>query len=88
MCKEEVTVLIDGQDVQVDACIAPIVAALNDIGMPTVASCCGHGIRTGRIVLRSGVELEVHAFSRERAVQHWSDLVTVHDIARMALGSV
>lgn len=34
-----------GELVEVDSCIAPIVAALNDGGIPTVGSCCGHGLR-------------------------------------------
>lgn len=40
-----------------DPCIAPIVAALNVASLPTVASCCGHGQRPGRISLRDGREL-------------------------------
>lgn len=42
-----------------DPCIAPLVAALNAGGFPTVASCCGHGHRPGRITMRSGLELLV-----------------------------
>lgn len=40
-----------------DPCIAPIVKALNEAGIPTVASCCGHGERPGNIALRDGREL-------------------------------
>lgn len=43
--------------VDVDACIAPIVAALNAAGVVTVASCCGHGKRPGRISLADGRDL-------------------------------
>lgn len=28
---------------KVDACIAPLVQLLNDYGVETIASCCGHG---------------------------------------------
>jgi hypothetical protein len=35
-----------------DPCIAPLVKALNDGGLPTVASCCGHGTTPGWIALR------------------------------------
>ena len=35
----------------VDRCIAPLVVALNEVGMTTVASCCGHGRLPGRITL-------------------------------------
>lgn len=41
----------------IDACIAPLIQALNDGGIPTVASCCGHGHRPGRISLKDGREL-------------------------------
>lgn len=41
----------------VDACIAPIVQALNNAGLGTVASCCGHGTRPGNIALADGREL-------------------------------
>lgn len=40
-----------------DPCIASIVKALNDAGIKTVASCCGHGKRPGNIALRNGLEL-------------------------------
>jgi len=41
----------------VDACIAPIVRALNAGGVPTDASCCGHGKAPGNIALADGREL-------------------------------
>lgn len=41
----------------VDPCIAPIVQALNDAGLPTRASCCGHGKQPGRITLWDGREI-------------------------------
>ena len=37
--------------------IVDIVAALNHGGVPTVASCSGHGTRNGNIALRDGREL-------------------------------
>lgn len=40
-----------------DPCIAPIVRALNDGGLPTIASCCGHHGGVGRITLADGREL-------------------------------
>ena len=42
---------------KVDSCIAPLVRALNDAGIETVASCCGHGNRPGNIALAGGREL-------------------------------
>lgn len=41
----------------VDQCIAPIVKALNDAGIYTVAACCGHGKGEGSVLLRDGREL-------------------------------
>jgi hypothetical protein len=45
--------------VGIDSCIAPIVAALNAGGLPTVASCCGHGKRPGNVALTDGRELVI-----------------------------
>jgi len=42
-----------------DPCLAPLVSALNMGGLPTVASCCGHGRRPGSVVLADGRELLV-----------------------------
>ena len=41
----------------VDKCIADIIQALNDGGLSTVASCCGHNKIDGNIILRDGREL-------------------------------
>jgi hypothetical protein len=35
----------------IDRCIAPIVQALNEAGIYTSSSCCGHGERPGNILL-------------------------------------
>lgn len=43
----------------VDACIAPIVDALNAAGIYTANSCCGHGKSPGRIALHDGRELVI-----------------------------
>ena len=40
------------QPFYVDKCIADIVQALNDGGLETVASCCGHNKIDGNIMLR------------------------------------
>ena len=65
MCKwepgnspEERTIMeYDGKSFAVDNCIAPIVKALNDNNIKTIASCCGHGNCWGRISLVDGREL-------------------------------
>lgn len=46
-------------DKPIDACIAPIVRALNEAGIRTVASCCGHGKGPGNIALADGRELVI-----------------------------
>ena len=45
--------------VKIDACIAPIVRVLNDAGIKTIASCCGHSKGSGRIDLANGDILEL-----------------------------
>ena len=52
---------LNGRVVCVDFCIHQIVAALNAGGVLTVASCCGHGKRPGRIDLEDGRVLKVVA---------------------------
>lgn len=37
-----------------DPCLAPLITALNDGGLPTVASCCGHGENPGSVALADG----------------------------------
>ena len=44
---------------QIDACIAPIVDALNKLGLRTDVSCCGHGKVPGEIVLHDGRKLTI-----------------------------
>lgn len=55
--------------VGVDRCIAEIIEALNKGGIATVASCCGHQIKPGRITFRNGRELMVfnNQFEIEKA---------------------
>lgn len=55
---------VERQDVKdIDSCIALIVRALNDAGVVTVASCCGHGKGDGTILLADGRELIVRPAS-------------------------
>lgn len=44
-------------DKAIDSCIAPIVKALNDAEVFTLASCCGHGKGGGSIILWDDREL-------------------------------
>ena len=55
----QVSLDIAGRVVCIDWCIAEIVAALNAGGVRTVASCCGHQRRHGRIDLVDGRVLTI-----------------------------
>lgn len=44
----------------IDACIADLVQALNNAGLYTSQSCCGHGQGAGRIDLHDGRVLMVY----------------------------
>ena len=62
MCKWNTTTivtLVDGKKVDVDSCIATLVQAINDGGVKTLASCCGHGNRPGNIILEDRRELVI-----------------------------
>ena len=41
----------------IDKCIQPLIKALNECGMETVASCCGHGNTLGNVILKDGREI-------------------------------
>lgn len=45
--------LCSHHDVQVDSSIARFVQALNDAGIHTGSSCCGHGERDGAVLTQS-----------------------------------
>lgn len=59
MCDSITVIHISGRYRDIDSCIAPLVAALNQAGITTVASCCGHGKRPGNIALADGRELVI-----------------------------
>lgn len=50
---------LNGRRQDIDFCIADIVAALNAANIPTIASCCGHGIVPGSIRLADGRALNI-----------------------------
>lgn len=52
-----------------DPCLVPLVMALNNAGIPTVASCCGHGRRPSTVALADGREIIVaRSFEEARAI--------------------
>lgn len=90
MCSHGATVVveIDGMPRDVDSCIAPLVRALNDAGMTTVASCCGHGRRPGNIALADGRECVLaRSYEEGRAIDALFPL-DIHGVvvARSRLG--
>jgi hypothetical protein len=42
-----------------DVCIQPLIQSLNDVGLETIASCCGHGKQPANIVLKGGREVMI-----------------------------
>ena len=79
-CGRKATLLcISGKCVEIDACIAPVVLALDAGGIETVASCCGHGYIPGNIMLADGRELLIDA-SREESRRVYDALYpwTIH----------
>jgi len=50
-CKPKTKIKTRKMEGYVDSCIAPIVQALNNAGIRTLASCCGHGHIPGNIIL-------------------------------------
>ena len=49
-----------------DPCIAPLVQALNDAGLRTIASCCGHGHRPPTVGLANGQWIVIARDEAER----------------------
>jgi hypothetical protein len=60
----------------IDLCIQQMVRALNDGGIETIASCCGHGNTIGSIALKDGRELMIAPdFETAREVErYWPDI--------------
>lgn len=54
----------------IDSCIAGIVKALNDGGVTTISSCCGHGRSNGLIMLAGGRELVIRLVEGTRVLHH------------------
>ena len=65
---------LNGSVQDIDYCIHHIVAALNAGGVHTFASCCGHGIRYGNIVLDDGRVLVIHPETPKDTTE-WRELV-------------
>jgi len=59
-------------EIPVDACIADIIQALNNAGIGTEASCCGHNRGLGTIMLSDDRELLIASdFNTARKIEKW-----------------
>ncbi len=63
--REAAMTVIDRDDagtptVWCDPCIAPLITALNEAGLSTIASCCGHGRYPGWVMLRDGRDIVIY----------------------------
>ena len=67
MCKQgEVgVVIIDGAEVEVDACMVELIEEMNRTGTKTIGCCCGHGVYPKTVVYRAmggnAIEYFTHA---------------------------
>ena len=68
----------------IDACIAPIIDALNAAGIETQESCCGHGKCTGYIALMDGRVLAVLA--DKAAWDRFRDIAEELEVRSEAIG--
>ena len=50
---------------RIDPCIAPIIRALQEGGVPTATSCCGHNEKPGYIGLKDGRFLKIYPSDKE-----------------------
>lgn len=54
----------------IDKCIQGLVKSLNENGMETIASCCGHGRTNGNITLKDGREIIIISnYDDSRAIE-------------------
>ena len=73
--REAAMVVLD-DEAWCDPCLAALIRALNNGGLPTVASCCGHGTNPGWVMLAD-----------ERVLLVVHDLECAHGVeALIALG--
>jgi hypothetical protein len=83
MCKHGDTIPVmfpDGKFVDVDRCISDIVWALAHYGEGAhpVASCCGHGFRTGGIFLKDGRYITIWPNEKMGRAFEATQLVDIH----------
>ena len=62
----QIPIQIKGRRQDIDICIIDIVAAFNAGGVETSASCCGHNVMPGSIILEDGREIIIVKNAEER----------------------
>jgi hypothetical protein len=62
MCQWDITetIIINNKSIGVDKCIVPLVKALNESGLTTIASCCGHGKQPTSVILENDRRLVIY----------------------------
>jgi len=55
----ESAMIVVAPNVWCDPCIGPLIRALNDAGIQTDASCCGHNRNVGSVILSDGRVLAI-----------------------------
>jgi len=73
---ETENVVIMGRKCRIDKCIAPIVRALNEGGILTAMSCCGHGEGDGFILIyhQNKYRLLIVLEEGERSLKHFDQV--------------
>lgn len=72
---------------KVDSCIAPLVQVLNDYGIQTVSSCCGHGKTSHSYIRIHPKNIMIQKFNDEFSVGlqlPYSKHMKIKDIKRFA----
>lgn len=80
MCKPNSLsyVWIGGELIPIDTCIAPLVVQLNQFGIRTVHSCCGHGVGYPHVMCAAGTETLLEKFGCKIAVTGPDGLVDAY----------
>lgn len=82
MCNHEnreAAMVVLSEGVWCDPCLASLVKALNDAGIPTIASCCGHGTHASSVALADGRWLLVVDDATFRAMDIRLSVHTKHE---------
>lgn len=73
--------------VKVDSCIAPLIQILNDYGIETVSSCCGHGKTDHSYIRIHPKNIMIQKFNEEFSVGlqlPYNKYMKIKDIERFA----